>query len=58
MRHYIFTITYSNGTSYQKQINTYDALTAWRRFTDWMQGFEYGTDNSIAVNVALTIEED
>lgn len=53
MKHYVFTITYSNGVSFSKQINAFDAMTAWRKFTDWMQGFEYGADNSIAVNVSL-----
>lgn len=56
MKHYIFTITYSNGTEFKKQINSFDTLTAWRRFTDWMQGFEYGPDNSIAINVAMEIK--
>ena len=58
MKHYIFTITYSNGTEFKKQINAYDTITAWRKFTSWMQGFEYGTDNSIAINVAMEIQED
>ena len=38
MKHYVFTITYSNGVSFSKQINAFDAMTAWRKFTDWMQG--------------------
>ena len=56
MKHYIFTITYSNGTEFKKQVNAYDTITAWRKFTDWMQGFEYGPDNSIAINVAMEIQ--
>ena len=32
MKHYIFTITYSNGAKVEKYINAYDAYDAWSIF--------------------------
>lgn len=55
MKHHIFTLTYSNGDTYVKQFNARDALTAWRNFNKWVEGFEYGVDDSILVNIALEI---
>lgn len=54
--HYIFKLTYSNGDTFVKQFNAFDALTAWGNFNKWVEGFVYGKDNSVLINVSMCIE--
>ena len=60
MKHYIFTITYSNGTKVEKYINAYDAYDAWsifvKRAKEHLAGYAYFGDEYLS-KVELAVKE-
>ena len=60
MKHYIFTITYSDGTEMKKYINAYDAFDAWsifvKRAKEHLASYAYFGDGYLS-KVELAVRE-